>query len=168
MNFDVDFETAHSTFRWDDVLESLGWSADGPINIAATIDRNAANGGTAIDWHGADASQRKLSFPEIAESSSRFANVLAGIGVTKGDRVAVIMPRVPETIIAMLGIWKAGAIYLPIFSAFGGEATRLRLEDSGAQVAIVHVNFQDSFGAIRNAVESLIVVGGDAPSAGDI
>ncbi|MBT5459983.1 MAG: AMP-binding protein, partial [Rhodospirillaceae bacterium] len=89
----MDFETAHSSFRWADVLDSLGWSADGPINIGATIDRNAASGGTAIDWHGADGSQRALTFAELAEASNRFASVLAGLGVSKGDRVAVIMPR---------------------------------------------------------------------------
>lgn len=164
----MDFETAHASFNWADVLDGLGWTSDGPINIGATIDRNAAAGGTAIDWHGIDGSQRKLTFAELADASNRFANVLSGLGVTKGDRVAVIMPRVPETVIAMMGIWKTGAIYLPIFSAFGGEATRLRLEDSGARAAIIHEKFHESFRPIRAAVGKLIVVGGATPNDGDI
>ncbi len=139
----MDYETARSTFRWTDILDGLGWTADGPVNVAATMDRHAANRGMAIDWHGSDGSQRRLDYAELAAASNRFANVLAGLGVTKGDRVAVIMPRLPETIIAMLGIWKAGAIYLPIFSGFGGEAIRMRLQDSGARVAIAHADFRN-------------------------
>jgi acetyl-CoA synthetase len=156
----VDYQTAHSEFRWSEILEGLGWTTDGPINVGPTIDRHAVDGGMAIDWHGKDGARRQLNFVELAEASSRFANVLTGLGVAKGDRVAVIMPRAPETIIAMLGIWKVGAIYLPIFSAFGGDAVRLRLEDSGARVAVAHADFEDVFDPIRDAVESLIVVGG--------
>ncbi|NQU71658.1 MAG: AMP-binding protein, partial [Rhodospirillales bacterium] len=158
----MDYDSAHSTFCWADVFDGLGWTADGPVNIGATVDRHAANGGTAIDWHGKDGTQRQLDFAAIAEASNRFANVLVELGVTKGDRVAVIMPRLPETIIAMLGIWKAGAIYLPIFSGFGGEAIRMRLEDSEARVAIAHTDFRGSFDTICEALSALIVVGGPA------
>ncbi|MEE2968511.1 MAG: AMP-binding protein [Pseudomonadota bacterium] len=159
----MDYETACSTFSWADILDGLGWTTDGPVNIAATVDRHVVKSGVAMDWHGKDGANKQLNFAEMAEASSRFANVLAGLGVAKGDRVAVIMPRVPETIIVMLGIWKAGAIYLPIFSAFGGGAIRLRLKDSGARVAITHANFKDSLEPVRDAVDGLIVVGGAAP-----
>jgi acetyl-CoA synthetase len=164
----VNYDSAHATFRWADIFDGLGWTSDGPINIGATIDRHAGTGGMAIDWHGKDGAHRQLDFAEMAEASSRFANVLAGLGVTKGDRVAVIMPRLPETIIAMQGIWKAGAIYLPIFSGFGGEAIRMRLEDSGARVAIAHAEFRNSFASICAALDGLIVVGGPAQSPREI
>ena len=56
--------------------------------------------------------------------ASRFAGFLEGAGVKKGDRVAGFLPRVPETIAIMLGAWKAGAVYVPIFTGFGPDADR--------------------------------------------
>lgn len=163
-----DYESIRRDFRWDDVLARLGWPEDGPINPAVTLaDRHAGGGGIAIDWHGRDGERRALSFAELADTSSRFAEVLAGLGVGKGDRVAMVMPRVPETIIAMLGIWKAGAVYLPIFSAFGADAIRMRLEDSAARVLVIHADFRAAVDTLRDAVGAVVIAGGE-PDAGEI
>ena len=165
----ADYETIRRSFRWEDVLEMLGWSADGPINVAATIaDRHASSGRVAIDWHGREGERRTLSFADLATDSSRFAEVLAGLGVAKGDRVAMVMPRVPETIIAMLGIWKAGAVYVPIFSAFGADAIRMRLMDSKAKVLVTHAEYRASLAAVSDAAISVVVVGEPDVAAGEV
>jgi acetyl-CoA synthetase len=163
------YDAIRSAFRWQDVLEMLGWSPDGDINVAATIaDRHASTGRMAIDWRGRDGERRTLSFADLASGSSRFAEVLAGLGVGKGDRVAMVMPRVPETIIAMLGIWKAGAVYVPIFSAFGAEAIRMRLVDSGAKVLVTHAEYRESLAPVRDAVSSVVVAGQCELETGDM
>lgn len=163
------YEAGRRAFRWDDVLARLGWSADGPVNVATTLaDRHAESGHIAIDWHGRDGERRALTFADLAAASRRFASVLASLGVGKGDRVAVVMPRVPETIVAMLGIWRAGAVYLPIFSAFGADAIRMRLDDSGAKVLVIHADFRAAIDQVRDAVPAVIVVGGGVAAAAEV
>jgi len=165
----AEYEKIRRDYRWDEVLDSLGWTADGPIDLAATLaDRHAASGAIALDWHGLDGERRALSYAELTDASRRFAEVLTGLGVVKGDRVAMVMPRVPETIISMLGIWRAGAVYLPIFSAFGADAIRMRLADSGAKVLIIHDIYRAALDQVRDAVDHVVVVGGDAAEAGEI
>lgn len=125
-------------FRWTDVLDELGWSGRSTVNLATTIVDRHANGsrgdGTALIWVGNGGAERRLSFRELSEQSSRFANLLTRLGVGKGDRVAALMPRIPETLTVILGTLKAGAVYVPIFTGFGLEAVRYRLEHSGARV----------------------------------
>ena len=144
---EADYESLRAAFRLSDVLDRLGWPPDGPVNVAATLaDRHAGDRRLALDWHGREGERRRLTFDDLTTESSRLAEVLSGLGVAPGDRVGVIMPRVPETVVAMLGIWKAGAVYLPIFSAFGADAIRMRLADSGAKVLIVHAEYRAALG----------------------
>jgi acetyl-CoA synthetase len=125
-------------FRWNDVMDELGWSGQWAVNLATTIvDRHA--GGSqgaraALIWIGKAGAERRVSFDELSEQSSRFANLLTRLGVRKGDRVAALMPRIPETLAVILGVLKAGAIYVPIFAGFGPDAVRHRLEHSGARL----------------------------------
>lgn len=130
------------SFRWEDVLEELGWAGRRHVNLAQTIvDRHAAGplaNETALVWLGRGGENRSLSFRDLSEESSRFANLLTRLGVKKGDRVAVFMPRIPETFVAMLGAFKAGAVYVPIFTGFGPDGVRYRLAHSGTKVLCTH------------------------------
>ncbi len=85
-----------------------------------------------------DGAHRAYTFGELSRLSNRFANLLRGLGVNRGDRVAGYLPRVPETIVIMLGAWKAGAIYVPIFTGFGTEAIAYRIAHSGAKLLCTH------------------------------
>ncbi len=78
----------------------------------------------------------ELSFGKLAEYSSRFARVLASVGVRKGDCVAVMLPKGVELVIAALAIWRVGAVYMPLFSTYATSAVNSRLE-SGEVKAIV-------------------------------
>jgi acetyl-CoA synthetase len=125
-------------FRWSDVVDALGWSGQTVINLAtAIVDRHAhgtEGGRTALIWVGESGQVRRVSFRELSEQSGRFANLLARLGVKKGDRVAALMPRIPDTLSVMLGVLKTGAIYVPIFTGFGRDAVRYRLQHSGARL----------------------------------
>ncbi|MEQ9639823.1 MAG: acyl-CoA synthetase [Alphaproteobacteria bacterium] len=154
------YQDSRDAFDWNEILAALDWPAHGPVNVASTLaDRHADSPHVALDWRGKNGERRRLSFAELAERSARFAGLLAARGVGKGDRVAMIMPRVPETVIAMLGIWRAGAIYVPIFSAFGADAICMRLHDSGAKLLLTHTDYADGLGTARAAVSAVIVVG---------
>ena len=80
----------------------------------------------------------ELSFGRLADYSSRFARVLATIGIRKGDCVAVMLPKGVELIIAALAIWRVGAVYMPLFSTYSASAVNARLEASGVKAIIAN------------------------------
>jgi len=90
----------------------------------------------AVVWEGDDGEVRRLTYRELFMEVNRFANALKAIGVTKGDRIGIFLPMVPETAIATLACSKVGAIFIPLFSGYGEEAVASRLRDCGAHVLI--------------------------------
>jgi acetyl-CoA synthetase len=126
---------AYRDFRWEPSLEALGWTRDAEINLCRTIvDRHRGERRVALRWFGKDGAARECTFEELGHAAARFANLLRGLGVGRGERVAGFMPRVPETLVVMLGAWRAGAVYVPIFTGFGPDAIGFRVEHSGAKV----------------------------------
>jgi acetyl-CoA synthetase len=89
----------------------------------------------ALVFDGPDGAQR-LSFGELSEKSTRLAGALRKIGVGKGDRVAVMLPKSPELLVSLLAIWRAGAVHVPLFTAFGPDAAGFRISHSGACLVI--------------------------------
>ncbi len=80
----------------------------------------------------------ELSFARLARDSARFASVLARLGVTRGDRVAVLLPKGPELLIAAVAIWRLGGIYMPLYTTYPPEAITCRLNDSNARVIVTN------------------------------
>ncbi|MEO6090897.1 MAG: AMP-binding protein [Umezawaea sp.] len=78
-----------------------------------------------------------LSFGELATASHRCARALQGLGVGPGDRVATLMGKSADLVTVILAIWRLGAVYVPLFTAFAPQAIALRLEGSGAHVVVV-------------------------------
>ena len=136
----VDVEAAREGFRWESVYDELDWLPGGHLNKAhECIDRHCQ--GTRADkaaliWEGKNGEEESYTFAELRDRSNQFANVLEGLGVGKGDRVFLFMERVPELYFALFGALKVGAVVGPLFSAFGADPVRDRLQDSGA-VALV-------------------------------
>lgn len=133
------YEEAVRNFRLEDIESHFSWSATGKVNMAyEAIDRHVENGkGDVVALYYSD-SQRDESYTyaDLSKGSNRFANVLRGLGIGKGDRVFIFMPRSPELYIGLLGALKVGAVVGPLFEAFMETAVRDRLQDSGA-VAIL-------------------------------
>ncbi|MEJ2085063.1 MAG: acetate--CoA ligase [Acidobacteriota bacterium] len=117
------------------------WFADGELNISYNcLDRHLGTpveNKTAILWQGDEEDAvLRLSYREIYEAVCRFANVLKGNGIEKGDRVAIYMPMVPELAIAMLACSRIGVIHSVIFGGFSAEAIRGRVNDSDCKMII--------------------------------
>ena len=116
------YTDAIQAFDWSAVYEALGWEPDRKVSLGDSIvDRHAATERVALICVGLDGTERRLTYRELSQASNRFANLLQRLGVEPGDRVAGLMPRGPEVIIAIIGALKLGAIYVPIFTGFGPD-----------------------------------------------
>jgi acetyl-CoA synthetase len=119
----------------------IRWFEDGTLNLAANcLDRHLAGRGdqTAIIWEPDDPSAevRTLTYRELHEATCRFANLLKAEGVTRGDRVTIYLPMVPEAAVAMLACARIGAVHSIVFAGFSPEALGGRIEDCESDVVI--------------------------------
>ncbi|MCK9796612.1 AMP-binding protein [Pseudomonas sp. MAFF 302030] len=99
-------------------------------------DRHALPGRIALFWEGRDGSSATYTFSELQDKAARFANFLLAQGVQKGDKVAGLLPRNVELLITVLATWRIGAVYQPLFTAFGPKAIEHRLGSSGAKLVV--------------------------------
>jgi len=163
------YRDACRAFRWEESARALGWAPGEPVNLGHTIvDRHAGGGRPALRWLGKRGEDRTYSFEELGELTARFAAVLRAHGVEPGDRVAGFLPRVPEMLIAMIGTWKAGAVYVPIFTGFGPDAVEYRVRHSGARVLVTHREHRARLPEpLPPGVTVVTVAGGAAGAPGD-
>jgi acetyl-CoA synthetase len=116
------------------------WFIDGKLNISVNcIDRHlpARANQTAIIWEGDDPEDdKKITYQQLHDEVCRFANVLKQRGVTKGDRVCIYMPMIPEAAYAMLACTRIGAVHSVVFGGFSPEALKDRILDSDCRVVI--------------------------------
>jgi acetyl-CoA synthetase len=136
----VDYDKARAGFSWEAIRKELDGLPNGGLNIAhEAVDRHAVGprrDHLALRWLGADGATRDFTYRDLAEGSSRFANVLRGLGAGKGDRVFALAGRIPELYISALGTLKNTSVFCPLFSAFGPEPIFQRLHRGDAKVLV--------------------------------
>ena len=137
-----DYSEAYPSFDWKRVEKEFSWSQTGKANIAhEAIDRHAEDpvrGQRCCLKYEGEGRREIISYAQMRDLSNRFANVLRKIGVKKGDRVILFLPRSPEYYIAMVGCAKVGAIFCPLFEALMQASLGERLRDSGARVLVTN------------------------------
>ena len=161
-----DYDGTVKDFRWKDMEKEIEFFKGRKINVAHNaIDRHA-NGWrknkVALYWEGAEGQEEKYTFQDLKNLSNKFANVLKKMGVRKGDRVFLFLPRIPELYICFLGIVKTGAIAGTMFSAFGPQGIKDRLENSGAKFLITNSELKHRAYQIEKELpdlEKIILVG---------
>jgi acetyl-CoA synthetase len=129
---------------WETVMEWtppwVKWFVGGSLNASYNcLDRHVEAGGgdkTAYHWEGEPGDRRTISYRELYEETCRFANALKGLGVRKGDRVAIYLGMVPELPVAMLACARIGAPHSVVFGGFSAEALKDRINDAEAKVLI--------------------------------
>lgn len=126
------------SFKKDDFR--IKWFEDGQLNLTANcVDRHAAAtpDKVAIIWEGDDPSEsRSITYAELLRDVTRFANALKTLNVTRGDRVTIYMPMIPEAAVAMLACARIGAIHSVVFGGFSPEALADRISDCVSKVVI--------------------------------
>ena len=129
---------------WKRVLDwnppKAEWFVGGKLNASVNcVDRHVAGprkNKAALIWEGEPGEQRTLTYRELLREVSKFGNVLKSLGVSKGDRVTLYMPMVPELPIAMLACARIGAIHSVVFGGFSAESLRDRINDQRAKVLV--------------------------------
>jgi len=176
----VDYARAREQFSWAQAERELdGLPAGRGLNIAhEAVDRHAAGPRArqvAIRWLGKAGAVRDLSYADLRAATSRFANVLVRLGIAPGDRVFSLSGRVPELYASALGTLKCGAVFCPLFSAFGPEPVRQRLALGHARVLVTTERlYRRKVEALRGALPHLEHVllldggGGDLPGTLDL
>jgi acetyl-CoA synthetase len=158
------YATLHGEFSWD-VPEKFNiaeqclnrWARDTPDAVAILQDAG-------------DDKALAFTYAALQRDARRLSNALGSLGVTRGDRVAVIMPQRPQTAVALMAVFQMGAIAVPLSTLFGAEALQSRLNDSGAKVALVDEGSADAVDSLREACPALLKVMGvaEADSRGDV
>jgi acetyl-CoA synthetase len=127
-----DSDEARASFSWEAARRDLQGLPGGALNIAhEAVDRHAAGvlaDRIALRFLQREGGERGFTYRELKRQTNRFANVLAKLGIRKGDRLFVLSGRIPELYIGVLGGLKAGVIVSPLFSAFGPDPVRMRLD----------------------------------------
>lgn len=135
---DASYTQAIGEFDCAAALAPLAMDEKGAVNAAEVCcDRHAVDENKVALRHRApDGETRDWTFAELKRRSSQFAHALARLGVDKGDRVAGLLPRTPELLVTILATWRLGAVYQPLFTAFGPKAIEYRLESGGTRVVV--------------------------------
>lgn len=135
----MSYERMVAQFSWQKERDEFTWHEGNRCNIVyEAIDKHCEHGlmdHTALYFHN-DTREETYTFGGMQKLSSAFARGLQTLGVHKGDRVFIFLPRMPEYYVAILGTLRIGAIAGPLFEAFMEKAVKDRLEDSGAKVIV--------------------------------
>ncbi|WP_412754087.1 acetate--CoA ligase [Legionella londiniensis] len=131
---------ASQVCKGDFTAGSVRWFVDGQLNVCYNcVDRHleTRKDQTAIIWEGNSPEQsRTLTYGELHERVCKFANVLKGQGVKKGDRVSIYLPMIPEAAIAMLACARIGAIHSVVFAGFSPDSLKMRINDADCSLLI--------------------------------
>ena len=165
----VSVSSGHAT-QWREARQLIE-GLDGGVNIAhEALDRHVEQGygdQIAIRWLGKDGSRRDLSYIDLHDLAGRFASIFQDHGLAKGDSVFALMGRVPELYGCALGTLKAGLVFTPLFSAFGPEPIRTRMEIGSANVLVTTPSiYKRKVQAWKDEIPSLkliLILGDEAP-----
>jgi len=162
------YEQMMKTFKWSDADKLVDWFPGGKINAAYNVvDRHARGprkNKVALIYDDGEGHATRLTFQQLFEQTNKFANVLKKLGIKRQDRVFFFLQRSPELYVGFLGAIKYGAIASPMFPAFGPDAIRDRLLDSGAVALVTDSDLKKRVYEIKDQLPELkhmIIVGKD-------
>ncbi|MDF2144203.1 acetate--CoA ligase [Knoellia sp. p5-6-4] len=165
-----DYAVRCRTFTWQQARGWLDGLPGGGLNIAhEAVDRHAHGAladTVAVRFLSRTKPTTELTYGELARHTDTAAMALQGLGVGRGDRVCTLLPRSPELYLTALGTLKAGAVYCPLFPAFGMEPVRQRLELGGVRVLVTdRESYAKKIVPVRDrlpALEAVLLI--DAPA----
>ncbi|MEJ7817927.1 MAG: AMP-binding protein [Thermoleophilaceae bacterium] len=145
---------------YEQMREAHTWEVPDRYNIAVDVCDKHPRDKLAMVWEDHTGAERDVPFGELQDLSNQVANVLEAHGVEPGDRVATLLPSLPETAAVFLGTFKRGAILLSMSVLYGDEGIQHRLRDSGAKVLVTDKANRERFP--DHLVDEVLLLGGEA------
>lgn len=160
IHFAKGYDEFLSTFHVEDLAARFVGDFETGLNACyECCDRHAGSNKVALHWEDKDGRSSTYTFDELQALSARFANFLREQGIGPGDRVAALLPRIPELVVVVLGTWRAGAVYQTLFTAFGPKAIEYRLERSGAKLVVTDLANRPKLEGIADLPPVMTVTG---------
>lgn len=157
------YRQACQDYSWDQAWKECDGSKTGTFNVGhEVVGKHADKDEMAvriIDFETSEVTE--LSYAELHDEASRFANYLENLGLSKGDIVAGLLTPTPEMYATITGTWLGGFVYMPLFELFGPEAVHYRLQDAQASVVVTTPEHREKVDDSIESLEAVIVVGGD-------
>ncbi len=147
------YDRFHAAFSWN-VPDTFNFAVDVVDRIAREMD------GPALVWESETGDVRRFSFSDMSRLTSRFANVLASQGVRKGDFVVVMLPRIPEWQIAVVGALRLGAVPIPCIEMLTAKDLDYRVRHSGAKAVVCRSSQVSKFDALGDVLDVRLAIGG--------
>ncbi|MFS8037126.1 acyl-CoA synthetase [Xanthobacter sp. AM11] len=146
---------------YDDTVRAFRWQVPDTFNFGAdVVDRFAREAdGPALVWANAAGAEQRFTFSDMAGLTARFASALAQRGIGKGDRVLVMMPRIPEWQIAMVGCLKLGAVPIPCIEMLTAKDVAYRVRHAGVRAIVTRAEQAAKFEAVMEAVPVRLSIG---------
>jgi acetyl-CoA synthetase len=155
-----DYLSATSQFNYQHTVDAaLAGNLTALNACVECCDRHALPGRIALFWEGRDGTSATYTFSDLQDKAARFANFLLAQGVKKGDKVAGLLPRNIELLITVFATWRIGAVYQPLFTAFGPKAIEHRLSSSGAKVVVTDAVNRSKLAEVADC-PTIVTVGG--------
>src|SRR6266545_4597955 len=155
--------------RYAEIHRAYRWDVPADFNIAAACCGRWASDRArfALYWEDESGATAAMTFWDVQQQANRLANALAAPGVARGDRIAVILPQRPETIVAHIAAYQLGAIVVPLSFLFGADALEYRLDNAAVKVAFVDPQSLGNLEPIRARLSHLVHVVGVAGACGE-
>ncbi len=153
--------------RYAEIFAAHRWSVPAEFNIAQACCTRWANDRSrfALYWEDESGAAAAFTFWDLHQQANRLSNALAALGLGRGDKIALILPQRPETVVAHLAAYQLGAIAVPLSFLFGPEALSYRLTDSGARIAFVDPQSLPNLALVRDQCPGVAHVVGVAGAA---
>lgn len=156
-------------FQLKEVAGLLAGDLDNAINACVECcDRHVGSDKLALRCLSVDGVLREYTFEHLREMSARAANFFASQGIGQGDVIAGMLPRTVELVAAILGAWRMGAVYQPLFMAFGPKAIEHRLKMSNARLVVTNTANVSKFAEVSDSPLLAVVRKGDEPLTGGV
>ncbi|MFI0396713.1 acyl-CoA synthetase [Paracoccus jiaweipingae] len=164
------YASAVALFRIENAIAELQGDLAGGLNACdECCDRHCGQNRAALRWAGADGQHQTYTFEDLRDMSARVANMLVAQGIKPGDTVSGLLPRIPELIATILGVWRAGGVYQPLFTAFGPKAIEQRFRTSGARFVVTDSANRPKLDEVENCPPiATILADGAALPRGDV
>lgn len=146
-----DYQKTIENFNLETVAKQYLSGSMQAVNVCyECCDRHADSDAIALYWYAKDGRKEQYSFRELKKYSTQFASFLKSQGVRKGDRVSGLLPRTPELIITILATWRIGAVYHPLFTAFGPKAIEHRIQLAQSKLVVTDLANREKLSEISN------------------